>query len=71
MAHRFRRVYSNQHFIELKSSLLDLVFFASSNMNSIALRSSIGSSNWPGIQIFEGRSGSISKSSRCVSERLM
>ncbi len=59
-----------QRFIELKNSSLDLVFFILSSMNSIAAISSIGCSSLRRIQIFCSSSGSISRSSRRVPERL-
>src|SRR6185437_15199891 len=58
-------------FIELKNSSLDLVFFILSSMNSIAASSSIGCSSFRRIQILASMSGSISRSSRRVPERLM
>ncbi len=61
----------NQRFIEPKNSSLDLVFFILSNRNSIAAISSIGCSSLRRIQIFCSSSGSISRSSRRVPERLM
>src|SRR6185312_9421312 len=60
-----------QRFIELKNSSLDLVFFILSSMNSIALNSSIGCSSLRRVQILASLSGSISRSSRRVPERLM
>ena len=61
----------DQRFIELKNSSLDLVFFILSSRNSIAAISSIGCSSLRRIQIFCSSSGSISRSSRRVPERLM
>ena len=51
--------------------LLLVVFFILSSMNSIAASSSIGCSSLRKIQILASRSGSISRSSRRVPERLM
>src|SRR5690606_41499757 len=59
-----------QRFIEAKNSSLDLVLFILSSRNSIAAISSIGCSSLRRIQIFCSSSGSISRSSRRVPERL-
>ena len=64
------RAFRDQRFIAPKNSSLVLVFFILSSMNSIAASSSIGCSSLRRIQIFCSRSGSISRSSRRVPERL-
>ena len=60
-----------QRFIDPKNSSLDLVFFILSSRNSIAAISSIGWRSLRRIQIFWSISGSMSRSSRRVPERLM
>src|SRR5690606_3894215 len=60
-----------QRFIEAKNSSLDLVLFILSSRNSIAPISSMPCSSLRRIQIFCSSSGSISRSSRRVPERLM